>query len=240
MKSFYAVQGANEFVHSEMYSKLIQAYEKREEERKKLFSAIENNEGVRRKAEWTKKWLDKSNPIAVRIIANAITEGIFFLSAFSWIFWLTTAFPGKVPGLIKSNEWTSRDENLHTEAGISLHNSLPHRADPKIIKEMLTSAYETELFFVRNLFPTRVAGFNVARLEEHIRYMVNHWWALLEEPLQKKQGPLLFNDDGTIPRPTDEAPKIYQFVKINFFEVKGTYEAAKYLDQQTADISADF
>ena len=102
---YYGFQIMMENVHSETYSLLIDSYIKNEEEKDKLFRAIETISSVKKKADWALKWIE-SDSFAERLIAFAAVEGIFFSGSFAGIFWLKKR--GLMPGLAFSNELISR------------------------------------------------------------------------------------------------------------------------------------
>jgi len=74
-----------------------------------LFNAIETIPCVKKKAEWTLRWIEDQNATyAERLVAFAAVEGIFFSGSFAAIFWLKKR--GVMPGLTFSNELINRDE----------------------------------------------------------------------------------------------------------------------------------
>ena len=78
-----------ENIHSETYSLLIDTYIKDQDEKMKLFNAMENYKCIEKKAKWAQKWInDKRSSFATRLIAFACVEGIFFSGSFCSIFWL--------------------------------------------------------------------------------------------------------------------------------------------------------
>ena len=92
-----------------------------------LFTALDNFPCIRKKADWALNWIhDKRSNFATRLLAFAIVEGIFFSGAFCSIFWLKKR--GLMPGLCFSNELISRDEALHTEFAVYLHNKLEKKS----------------------------------------------------------------------------------------------------------------
>ena len=119
VKFFYGFQIMMENIHSETYSLLIDTYVKDEAEKDKLFRAIEIFPAIKRKAEWALRWVE-SDSFAERLIAFAAVEGIFFSGAFCSIFWLKKR--GLMPGLTFSNELISRDEGMHCDFAVHLHN----------------------------------------------------------------------------------------------------------------------
>ena len=120
-KFFYGFQIAMENIHSETYSLLIDTYIKDVEEKTRLLNAIDHVPSIKKKADWAFKWIsDDKSPFSHRIIGFAAVEGIFFSGAFCSIFWLKKR--GLMPGLCHSNELISRDEGLHTDFAVLLHN----------------------------------------------------------------------------------------------------------------------
>ena len=78
-------------------------------EKMELFEAIDRIPCIQKKAQWTIKWMDSSQPFCNRLIAFAVVEGIFFSGSFCAIFWLKSR--GKmVKALGMSNELIARDE----------------------------------------------------------------------------------------------------------------------------------
>ena len=78
-------------------------------DRMRLFNAIETVPCVGKKASWAIKWIqDEQSSFALRLIAFAAVEGIFFSGSFASIYWLKKR--GLMPGLTFSNELISRDE----------------------------------------------------------------------------------------------------------------------------------
>ena len=118
-KFFYGFQIMMENIHSETYSLLIDTYVKDDKEKDTLFKAIENFPAIKKKAAWALKWIE-SDSFAERLIAFAGVEGIFFSGSFCSIFWLKKR--GLMPGLTFSNELISRDEGVHCDFAVHLHN----------------------------------------------------------------------------------------------------------------------
>jgi len=190
-KFFYGFQIAMENIHSETYSLLIDTYVKDVKEKSKLFNALENIPAVQKKAEWALKWID-SDSFAERLIAFAAVEGIFFSGSFCSIFWLKSR--GKMPGLSFSNELISKDEALHCDFAVHLHNShLKDRVSEDRIKEIISSALEIEKEFITESLPVSLIGMNSNLMSEYLEYVAD---ALLRDlncsPLFKTKNPFDF------------------------------------------------
>ena len=145
-KFFYGFQIMMENIHSETYSLLIDTYVKDPKEKDKLFNAIETFPAIKKKADWALKWID-SDSFAERLIAFAAVEGIFFSGAFCSIFWLKKR--GLMPGLSFSNELISRDEGVHCDFAVHVHNNhLVNQVPKERIREILVDALNIEREFI--------------------------------------------------------------------------------------------
>ena len=169
-RAFYGFQIAMENIHSETYSLLIDTYIKEENEKLKLFNALNNYECIEKKAKWATKWInDKRSSFATRLIAFACVEGIFFSGSFCAIFWLKKR--GLMPGLTFSNELISRDEALHTEFAVLLYNKLEKKLLKKKIQEIINEAVEIEKEFICQALPCRLIGMNSDLMSKYIEYV---------------------------------------------------------------------
>ena len=171
-RAFYGFQIAMENIHSEVYSLLIDSYVKEEKEKDTLFHAIENFPCIKKKADWSIKWInDKRSSFATRLVAFACVEGIFFSGAFCSIYWLKKR--GKMPGLTFSNELISRDEALHTEFAVLLYSKLVKKLQKKKIVEMIQEAVEIEKEFICDALPCRLISMNSKLMGQYIEFVAD-------------------------------------------------------------------
>ncbi|KAF5331325.1 hypothetical protein D9611_011815 [Ephemerocybe angulata] len=146
-RAFYGFQIMTENIHSETYSLLIDTLIAEPAERHRLFHAIETIPCVARKAQWALQWIsNKNDNFAIRLVAFAAVEGIFFSASFAAIFWLKKR--GLMPGLTFSNELISRDEALHTDFACTLLTHLNSRPDSSTITRIITEAVDIEVDFI--------------------------------------------------------------------------------------------
>ena len=117
-KFFNTDKMARENIHSEVYANLLETYVKDETEKKELQESIEQIPTIKKKADWFRDFI-KNGTFVERIIAETITELLFFSSAFASIFWFKKR--GLMEGLCMSNEFISRDEGLHGMFNIHLY-----------------------------------------------------------------------------------------------------------------------
>ena len=171
-RAFYGFQIAMENIHSQTYSLLIETYIKDNDEKHKLFNAIENFPCIKKKSDWAQKWIrDNRSSFATRLVAFACVEGIFFSGAFCSIYWLKKR--GLMPGLTFSNELISRDEALHCEFAILLYNKLLKKIDKSRIHEIIKEAVEIETEFICQALPCKLIGMNSTLMTQYIQFVAD-------------------------------------------------------------------
>ena len=173
VRCFYGYQLMMENIHSETYSLLIDTYVKDPQEKMKLFNAIETIPCVTKKAEWAIKWIeDDKSSFAMRLVAFAIVEGIFFSGSFCAIYWLKKR--GLMPGLTFSNELISRDEGLHTEFATLLYtNYIVHKESKEKVEQIIKEAVEIEKEFITESLPCNLIGMNSQLMKEYIEFVAD-------------------------------------------------------------------
>lgn len=171
-KFFYGFQIMMENIHSETYSLLIDTYIKDPKERDQLFNAIENFDAIKKKADWALKWIE-SDSFAERLIAFAAVEGIFFSGSFCSIYWLKKR--GLMPGLTFSNELISRDEGLHRDFAVHLHNEhLVNQVPEERIHQIISEALEIEREFITESLPVDLIGMNSKLMTQYLEFVSDH------------------------------------------------------------------
>lgn len=168
VRAFYTAQMLIETVHAEVYGLLIETYVKDDEEKDKLFDAIQHYPVIAKKADWALKWLNSDKSEAHRLVAFAIVEGLFFSGSFCAIFWLRKR--GLMKGLAGANDLIVRDEGLHADFPALRFEvekfSLPEEDFHAILKE----AVEIEKEFIQDALPVRLIGMNEKLMCEYIEY----------------------------------------------------------------------
>jgi ribonucleoside-diphosphate reductase subunit M2 len=172
IRAFYAFQNFMEAIHSEMYSQLIDTYIQDTEEKFKLLHAVENYPCIKKKSDWARKWIsDGRSSFAVRLIAFAIVEGIYFSSSFASIFWIKRK--NILPGLCFSNEYISRDEATHVEHAVLLYHKLKKKVPKKKFVEIMREAVDIEIEFITVAIPCRMIGMNSDLMIEYIKFVAD-------------------------------------------------------------------
>ncbi len=171
-RCFYGFQIMAENIHSETYSLLIDTYIKEAAQRKHLFDAIETIPCIKQKADWALKWIaDRNSTFALRLVAFAAVEGIFFSGSFASIFWLKKR--GLMPGLTFSNELISRDEGLHTDFACLLFSHLRYKPTKEQVQAIITEAVEIEQAFLTDSLPCPLLGINAKLMREYIEFVAD-------------------------------------------------------------------
>ena len=219
-KFFYGFQIMMENIHSETYSLLIDTYVKDEKEKNNLFNAIETFPAIKKKADWALKWIE-SPSFAERLIAFAAVEGIFFSGAFCSIFWLKKR--GLMPGLTFSNELISRDEGVHCDFAVHLHNHhLINKVPKERIREILIDALNIEREFITESLPISLIGMNDKLMAQYLEFVTDR---LLGELGCEKE----YNTSN----PFDFMDMISLQGKTNFFEKRvSEYQKAGVLNKE--------
>ena len=171
-RAAYGFQIMMENVHSETYSLLIDTLVKEEREKTKLFEAINNFPCIKKKADWSIKWInDKRSSFATRLIAFACVEGIFFSGSFCSIYWLKKR--GLMPGLTFSNELISRDEGMHTDFAVLLFSKLEKKPKRAKILEIVKDAVTIEKEFICEALPCKLIGMNSKLMSQYIEFVAD-------------------------------------------------------------------
>ncbi len=231
-KFFYGFQIMMENIHSETYSLLIDTYVKDEAEKTELFNALEVFPAIAKKGEWALKWIE-SDSFAERLIAFAAVEGIFFSGAFCSIYWLKKR--GLMPGLTFSNELISRDEGVHCDFAVHLHNHhLVNKVPKERIKEIIVDALDIERQFITESLPVSLIGMNAALMTQYLEFVADR--LLVELGCERVYGSA---------NPFDFMDMISLQGKTNFFEKRvAEYQKSGVMnndsDAQKISFDADF
>lgn len=224
-KFFYGFQIMMENIHSETYSLLIDTYVKDDKEKDQLFKAIETFPAIKKKADWALKWIE-SDSFAERLIAFAGVEGIFFSGSFCSIFWLKKR--GLMPGLTFSNELISRDEGVHCDFAVHLHNNhIINKVPKERIREILIDALNIEREFITESLPVSLIGMNAKLMTQYLEFVTDR---LLDQFECEKE----FN----VTNPFDFMDMINLQGKTNFFEKRvAEYQKAGVLNNDKKEES---
>lgn len=171
---FWAYQAFNEAEHNITYSLLIDSLIPDPFEKRRVFDAVNQMPVVSQKAEWAKKWMDPATKtFRERLVAFCCVEGILFSGSFAAIFWLKQQYPAMLPGLSLSNQFISRDENLHCEHAKLLYSKIHHRLPQDVVHDIIREAVATEEAFMTQALPCKLVGMQAPTMIEYIHYVAD-------------------------------------------------------------------
>lgn len=230
-KIAYTFQMMIEGVHSEVYALQIDNIIEDTKEKEQILNAIETVPCIKEKTNWMLKWVKSEDNFATRLVAQTITEGLFFSGSFCAIFWLKQK--NIMPGLISSNELIARDEGMHCDYSIMLYQMLKNKLSEEKIHQMFIEAVNTERIFICESLPCYLLGMNSNLMEQYIKFVADQLIVKLGyNKLFKVENPFTWMESISIEG------------KTNFFEHRPTqYQRADVNNQtknQAFEISDDF
>lgn len=223
-RAFYSLQTFMENIHSHTYSLLIETYIANKDEKYKLLNAIQEFDCIKKKADWTRKWISSSDNFSTRLIAFACVEGIFFSGAFCSIFWIKKR--GLLPGLTFSNELISRDEALHCEFAILLYSKLEKKIPPAEFYQIVKEAIDIEIEFITDALPCKLIGMSAPLMIQYIKFVGDRLCVQLG-----------FEKIYNVTNPFDFMELISLDAKTNFFEKRNDSYALANLSKSNDDFS---
>lgn len=181
-KAFYSVQIKMEEVHKRAYSLMLHTLIEDKQKLQQLLYSIRNIPTIKRKADWSLKWMDRvSLPFAVRLLAFILVEGIFFSTSFLTIYWFRRK--SIVKAICKFNDWIAGDEGKHTDFGIELFRMLKHRPSTELVHTMFREAGKIEQEFIRDTIIQPQVGLDANVACNYTCYMMNRMLKQLGYPI---------------------------------------------------------
>jgi ribonucleoside-diphosphate reductase beta chain len=202
--------------HVQFYLTLLDSYIPDLAEREAAFRAVDEVPSIRAKALFCERYSPgRSQPddtYSNLIAYAACIEGIFFFSAFAYVYFLRSK--GLLPGLAAGTNWVFRDESLHISFAMELiaviRKEYPHlknEVDDSFIHKMVGEAVNAECGFADDLLQHGVAGLAREQMHQYIQYIA-------DVRLRQLGVPLLYNVKN--PFPFMELQDVQELT--NFFE----------------------
>jgi ribonucleoside-diphosphate reductase beta chain len=180
-----------EALHVQFYLTLLDTYVPDPEERFRAFAAVENIPSVRRKAEFSLKWMesiggvqrletqeDRKHFLKNLICFAACIEGLFFFAAFAYVYFLRSR--GLLHGLAAGTNWVFRDESAHMAFAFEVVRQVraeePELFDAGLqaeILDMIDEAIECEVAFAEDLLQGGVAGLSVGDVRQYLEFIAD-------------------------------------------------------------------
>jgi ribonucleoside-diphosphate reductase beta chain len=191
-----------EAVHVQFYLTLLDSYIPDPVERNQAFAAINNIPSIRRKAEFSFKWIESINDLTVlknaddrkRFLKNLIcfaacNEGMFFFAAFAYVYYLRSK--GLLHGLATGTNWVFRDESMHMDFAFRVIDQI-REEEPTLFDEelkndvyaMIEDAIECETHFANDVLAEGVAGLSVRDMRTYLEFVADRRLARLKMPIK--------------------------------------------------------
>lgn len=136
-----------------------------------------------------------------------------------------------MPGLTFSNELISRDEGVHCDFAVHLHNKhLVNKVPQERIEEIILDALNIEREFVTESLPVSLIGMNAKLMTQYLEFVTDRLLIELGCPKQ-------FN----VTNPFDFMDMISLQGKTNFFEKRvSEYQKAGVLNKEESETKISF
>lgn len=185
---------------SETYSLMLENIVRDPKEREHLFNAITTVPSIKAMADWAFKWIESDLPIAYRVVAFALVEGVFFSGAFATIFWLKkyknanqSSSRQFMSGLVKSNKFIARDEGLHCKFACAVYEQIVQKLSQAEVEEITNEAVSIAQQFMTDALPVNLIGINAELMRDYIEYNGDYIVSMLGyEKIYNKQCPFNF------------------------------------------------
>ena len=180
-----------EMLHVQFYLTLLDTYISDGNERAKAFSAINDIPSIKKKADFSFKWMDsvctikriKNKEDKKLFLRNLICfagtiEGLFFFAAFAYVYFLRSK--GLLNGLASGTNWVFRDESCHIEFAYAVIDVIraeePDLFDSHFndnITAMFHEAIGCELNFASEILENGVGGLSFKDMKSYLQYIAN-------------------------------------------------------------------
>lgn len=200
-----------EAVHVQFYLTLLDTYIPDPNERAAAFSAVENIDSIKHKADFCFKWIDSVNELdeihseadMKNFLLNlacfaCCIEGLFFFAAFAYVYFLRSR--GLLQGLATGTNWVFRDESAHIEFALEVIGTVrrerPHLFDADFenrVKDMMREAVDCETRFAEDTLSGGVSGLAASSMRQYLEYIADRRLAALGiHPIFNSKNPFDF------------------------------------------------
>ncbi len=180
-----------EALHVQFYLTLLDSYIPDINEREKAFAAIDNIPSIKKKAQFSFKWMDSIDKLnrldsiedRRRFLMNLICfagtiEGLFFFAAFAYVYFLRSK--GLLSGLATGTNWVFRDESAHIdfaykviEVALQEQPELLSPGMKDMIIAMMNDAIDCEMEFAHDILDQGLAGLSAKDMKTYLQYVAD-------------------------------------------------------------------
>lgn len=180
-----------EALHVQFYLTLLDTYIPDLKEREQAFAAIHNIPSIKKKADFSFKWMDSIQDLdrietkedrrkfLMNMICFAGTiEGLFFFAAFAYVYYLRSK--GLLNGLATGTNWVFRDESAHIDFAYKVIETAC-REEPDLFNDgmkdmvvaMFNDAIDCEMTFAEDILENGIAGLSRKDMKTYLQYVAD-------------------------------------------------------------------
>lgn len=156
-----------ENIHSAVYQKLIEVLIVDEDEREQLYDSVINMPCIKNMSEWCKN--QNADNVAEILFVNTIFEFVFFRSPFAII--ASFKRRGLMPAVGISNEYISRDEDMHWNFGVLMQQLLMYPISEQRAHEITRQSADIYFPFIDVLIPKSMDTLDAKMIKDHFMYI---------------------------------------------------------------------
>lgn len=217
----FCIQYNQEIEHALTYQNMLKQIITNDFDRKEIIEISRNLPSIVKKSRWIEDYISNEEEREIRLFKAAMTELVFFLSAFVIIFYFRTK--NRFRELATANEYVLRDEWNHAKLNLFLSmkysvggntidqikSNIKHIEDTKLNNEkrleIINKTLELETKFLDELFETYELPIKKEEIVNYIKTMINTFLSLvgLSEIYSVNKNSLTFMDQLSIPQLTN-------------------------------------
>jgi ribonucleoside-diphosphate reductase beta chain len=200
VKYTYVFQMFMEQIHNETYSIMIETLIRDIGEKNELFNSIQHIPIIKKISDWGLNYSNGDFSLCEKLLVFICFEGIMFSGAFAVIFWLKKfSSKGKtfMNGLIKSNEFISRDEGMHLEFGVKifLRQMLKDKIPFESVEKIISEAVDMTKDFNNDFIKVNMVGLSQQSMNQYTEYMTDRIYVMLGyDKKYRVENPFTFMD----------------------------------------------
>jgi ribonucleoside-diphosphate reductase subunit M2 len=211
--AFYRIQNYIEGVHQETYNKMLDEIIFDKQKLESIMKMVDDVPVIRRKAEYIKKYISCNESTALRYVAAAAMEGIFFMGVFAIIFYYRTH--NYLPAFVTANEWIRRDESIHRDFYVGKALRCLSSSEAERAKEIICEAVEIECEYISMLLQKPIQSEETDKIEKITLSDIHTYVKMLGDQILDMVGiNMVYNCQIVLPYVENTS------VKTNFYEKK--------------------
>lgn len=211
--AFYITQNKIELVHQEAYNLMVDEIIGDPERAVQIRNMIHTIKCVENKSDYIQKYIVSTNSKALRYLAAACMEGIFFMGLFAIIFYFRSR--NYMPGFVLGNEWIRRDESIHRDFFIEMASRHLKSEESEEALELVREAVNVEVEFIRYLLQQPVISPEIDAIDKITKSDLEIYVKMLADQILDSVGlPMIYNCEIELKYVENTS------VKPNFYERK--------------------